>query len=77
MNISITMTDFPAKAMPMLKEDFKSQSIKVTIQERPTGTVFSCTTDDVTKAQIFTILLDKYRFMEGGDECGEEEEAPL
>ena len=78
MDIFITMNDFPTKLLPLLKEELKRQGIKADVQERPNKTVvFSYTSQDVVKVQIFTILLDKYRFMEGGDEDGEEKEAPL
>lgn len=78
MDIFITMNDFPKKFLPDFKEDLKKQDIKADVQERPDGSVmFSCTVQDVVKAQIFTILVDKYRFMKGGGSSGEEEEETL
>lgn len=78
MDIFITMNDFPTEFIPNFKDDLKKQNIKAEIQERPDGSVmFSCTVQDVVKAQIFTILVDKYRFMKGGGSSGEEEEETL
>ena len=78
MDIFITMNDFPKKFLPNFKEDLKKQGIKADVQERADGSVmFSCTVQDVVKAQIFTILVDKYRFMKGGGSSGEEEEETL
>lgn len=78
MDIFITVENFPTKLIGNFKQDLKEHNIKADVQERPNGTVlFSCTTNDVTEAQIFTIIIDKYRFMKGGGSSGEEEEESL
>lgn len=78
MDIFITMNDFPKKFLPDFKEDLKKQGIKADVQERPDGSVmFSCTVEDVVKAQIAVIIMDKYRFMKGGGSSGEETEETL
>ena len=78
MDIFITVENFPTKLIGNFKQDLKEHNIKADVQERPNGTVlFSYTTNDVTEAQIFTIIIDKYRFAKEGEAIGEEEEAVL
>lgn len=78
MDIFITMNDFPTKFLPDFKDDLKKQGIKADVREKPDGSVmFSCTVEDVVKAQIAVIIMDKYRFMKGGGSSGEETEEAL
>lgn len=78
MDIFITVENFPTKLISSFKQDLKEHNIKADVQERPNGTVlFSCTTNDVTEAQIFTIIIDKYRFAKEGETIGEAEEEKL
>ena len=78
MDIFITVENFPTKLIGKFKQDLKEHNIKADVQERPNGTVmFSCTVEDVVKAQIAVIIMDKYRFMKGGGSSGEETEETL
>lgn len=78
MDIFITVENFPTKLIGNFKQDLKEHNIKADVQERPNGTVmFSCTVEDVVKAQIAVIIMDKYRFMKGGGSSGEETEETL
>ena len=67
MKIQITMDDFPMSYLEMFKEDLKRQNIEAVVQVGGEDTVFvSSAVPDVVKAQILTILCDKYHF--GGED---------
>jgi len=75
MKISITCENFPTQMNRKMAEELKKQGIETQIQESFTGTLFVTTNvDDVTKAQVFCIIVDKYRLAHGmkGDESDEE-----
>lgn len=67
MRIEITIENFPMDAIDMLQSDLESQGIKGTIQPGMKDLVVTANVEDCVKGQIFTILVDKYKFWEGGD----------
>lgn len=74
MKISITCENFPVQMVNKMAEEISKQGIPVSIEVGFLDTLFITTNvDDVTKAQVFCILVDKYRFAHGmkGDESDE------
>lgn len=75
MKISITCENFPVQMVNKLAEEISKQGIPVNIEVGFLDTLFITTNvNDVTKAQVFCILVDKYRFAHDmkGDESDEE-----
>lgn len=69
MKITISCENFPVSLLGKMVEEISSHGITPSIQVGGTDTVFATTeVNDITKAQIFCILIDKYRFaQDGGD----------
>jgi len=66
MRLQITMDNFPMLLLDLFKEDLKRQDIPADIQVGGEDTVFvGANLNDVVKAQVLTILCDKYHFARG------------
>ncbi len=66
MRLQITMDNFPMLLLDLFKEDLEKQGISANVQVGGEDTVFvGANLDDVVKAQILTILCDKYHFARG------------
>lgn len=60
------MDNFPMLLLDMFKEDLGKYNIDVDVQVGGEDTVFvSAVVEDVVKAQILSVLCDKYHFAKG------------
>lgn len=74
MKISITCEDFPVQMIDKMVADLAKHGLPISIQVGFFDTLFATTeVDDVTKAQIFCIIIDKYKFAHGVEGDGLDE----